>query len=54
MKTVIADEVKEIWLSSEDTGAYDTQASHLILTKDVLGAVATLGKVDDENLSRSV
>ena len=22
MKTVIADEVKEIWLSSEDTGAY--------------------------------
>ena len=31
-----------------------TQASHLTLTKDVLGAVATLGKVDEENLSRSV
>ncbi|XWS37990.1 hypothetical protein CRYUN_Cryun19dG0092100 [Craigia yunnanensis] len=31
---------------------HDTQDSHLILTKDVLGAVATLGKVDDENLSR--
>jgi hypothetical protein len=30
-----------------------TQASHLPLTKDVLGIVATLGKVDD-NLSRFV
>ncbi|KAK9020648.1 hypothetical protein V6N11_010666 [Hibiscus sabdariffa] len=28
------------------------QASHLSLTKDIMGAVATLGKVDDENLSR--
>ncbi|XP_017973165.1 PREDICTED: protein DEFECTIVE IN MERISTEM SILENCING 3 [Theobroma cacao] len=28
-----------------------TQASYLTLTRDVLGAVATLGKVDDENLS---
>ncbi|XP_039035635.1 protein DEFECTIVE IN MERISTEM SILENCING 3-like isoform X2 [Hibiscus syriacus] len=31
---------------------HDTQASHLTLLKDILGAVATLGKVDDENLSR--
>ncbi|XWS61334.1 hypothetical protein CRYUN_Cryun07bG0117500 [Craigia yunnanensis] len=31
---------------------HGTQASHLNLTKDVLGAVATLGKVDDENLNR--
>lgn len=31
-----------------------TQASYLTLTRDVLGAVATLGKVDDENLSWSV
>ncbi|KAK8559430.1 hypothetical protein V6N13_026853 [Hibiscus sabdariffa] len=31
---------------------HDTQASHLTFTKDILGAVATLGKVDDENLSR--
>ncbi|XVF50968.1 hypothetical protein PTKIN_Ptkin04bG0146100 [Pterospermum kingtungense] len=31
---------------------HGTQASHLTLTKDILGAVATLGKVDDENLSR--
>ncbi|XVF10078.1 hypothetical protein REPUB_Repub07fG0152200 [Reevesia pubescens] len=31
---------------------HGTQASHLVLTKDVLGPVATLGKVDDENLSR--
>lgn len=30
------------------------QASNLTLTKDVLGIVATLGKVHDENLSRSV
>lgn len=29
-----------------------TQASNLKLTKDVLGIVATLGKVDDENLSK--
>uniref|UniRef100_A0A2N9IVL3 FHA domain-containing protein n=1 Tax=Fagus sylvatica TaxID=28930 RepID=A0A2N9IVL3_FAGSY len=28
------------------------QASHIQLTKDVLGIVATLGKVDDDNLSR--
>ncbi|KAF7131492.1 hypothetical protein RHSIM_Rhsim09G0205800 [Rhododendron simsii] len=28
------------------------QTSHLPLTKDVLGIVATLGKVDDDNLSR--
>lgn len=33
---------------------HGSQASHLSLTKDVLGVVATLGKVDDENLSRSV
>ncbi|KAM7467690.1 hypothetical protein LguiB_015252 [Lonicera macranthoides] len=31
---------------------HGTQASHLPLTMDVLGVVATLGKVDDENLSR--
>eukprot|EP00258_Populus_trichocarpa_P010591 XP_002318428.3 protein DEFECTIVE IN MERISTEM SILENCING 3 isoform X1 [Populus trichocarpa] len=31
---------------------HDTQTSHLSLTKDVLGVVATLGKVDDDNLSR--
>ncbi|KAL5567765.1 hypothetical protein UlMin_024340, partial [Ulmus minor] len=29
-----------------------TQASHLPFTKDVVGVVATLGKVDDDNLSR--
>ncbi|MCL7052009.1 hypothetical protein MKW94_009899 [Papaver nudicaule] len=29
-----------------------TQASSLPLTKDVLGIVATLGHVDDDNLSR--
>lgn len=29
------------------------QASHLPLTKDVVGVVASLGKVEDENLSRS-
>ncbi|GLT63656.1 hypothetical protein SLA2020_362020 [Shorea laevis] len=29
-----------------------THASHLKLIKDVLGVVATLGKVDDENLSK--
>ena len=33
---------------------HGTQASHLPLTKDVLGIVATLGKVDDDNLSRFV
>ncbi|XP_057472976.1 protein DEFECTIVE IN MERISTEM SILENCING 3-like isoform X1 [Actinidia eriantha] len=31
---------------------HGSQASHLLLTKDVLGIVATLGKVDDDNLSR--
>lgn len=31
---------------------HGSQASHLTLAKDVLGIVATLGKVDDENLSR--
>ncbi|KDP38261.1 hypothetical protein JCGZ_05795 [Jatropha curcas] len=31
---------------------HGTNASHLALTKDVLGIVATLGKVDDDNLSR--
>lgn len=30
---------------------HGTQASHLTLTKDLLGIVATLGKVDDDNLS---
>ena len=33
---------------------HGSQASHLLLTKDVLGIVATLGKVDDDNLSRLV
>ncbi|XP_042984091.1 protein DEFECTIVE IN MERISTEM SILENCING 3-like isoform X3 [Carya illinoinensis] len=31
---------------------HGTQASHLPLTKDVLGIVATLGTLDDDNLSR--
>ncbi|KAG8634322.1 hypothetical protein MANES_17G027400v8 [Manihot esculenta] len=31
---------------------HGTDASHLSLTKDVLGVVATLGRVDDDNLSR--
>lgn len=31
-----------------------TQASHLTFTKDVLGIVASLGQLEDENLSRSV
>ncbi|KAK9266829.1 hypothetical protein L1049_001653 [Liquidambar formosana] len=31
---------------------HGSQASHLSLTKDVLGIVATLGKVDDDNLGR--
>ncbi|XP_057951576.1 protein DEFECTIVE IN MERISTEM SILENCING 3 isoform X2 [Malania oleifera] len=31
---------------------HSTQASHLPLTKDILGIVATLGKVEDDNLSR--
>ncbi|CAA3010564.1 Hypothetical predicted protein [Olea europaea subsp. europaea] len=31
---------------------HETQASDIQLTKDVLGVVATLGKVDDDNLSR--
>ncbi|XP_052192866.1 protein DEFECTIVE IN MERISTEM SILENCING 3-like isoform X2 [Diospyros lotus] len=31
---------------------HGSQASHLLLTKDVLGIVATLGQVDDDNLSR--
>ncbi|KAH9673614.1 protein DEFECTIVE IN MERISTEM SILENCING 3 [Citrus sinensis] len=30
-----------------------TQASHLTFTKDVLGIVASLGQLEDENLSRS-
>lgn len=33
---------------------HGNQTSHLSLTKDVLGIVATLGKVDDDNLSRLV
>lgn len=33
---------------------HETQASDIQLTKDVLGVVATLGKVDDDNLSRLV
>lgn len=32
---------------------HGTQAAHLTLTKDVLGIVAMLGKVEDDNLSRS-
>ncbi|VVA11276.1 PREDICTED: LOC110908131 isoform [Prunus dulcis] len=31
---------------------HGTQAAHLTLTKDVLGIVAMLGKVEDDNLSR--
>ncbi|KAI8010447.1 Protein DEFECTIVE IN MERISTEM SILENCING 3 [Camellia lanceoleosa] len=31
---------------------YGNEASNLLLTRDVLGIVATLGKVDDDNLSR--
>ncbi|XP_028099289.1 protein DEFECTIVE IN MERISTEM SILENCING 3-like [Camellia sinensis] len=31
---------------------HGNEASNLLLTKDVLGSVATLGKVDDDNLSR--
>lgn len=31
---------------------HSSQASHLTLAKDVLGIVATLGKVGDDNLSR--
>ncbi|XP_038684893.1 protein DEFECTIVE IN MERISTEM SILENCING 3-like isoform X2 [Tripterygium wilfordii] len=31
---------------------HGTQAYHLLMTRDVLGIVATLGKVDDDNLSR--
>ncbi|XP_028086454.1 protein DEFECTIVE IN MERISTEM SILENCING 3-like isoform X2 [Camellia sinensis] len=31
---------------------HGNEASNLLLTKDVLGIVATLGKVDDDNLSR--
>lgn len=31
-----------------------SQTPHLALTKDVLGIVAQLGKLDDDNLSRSV
>ncbi|KAL5192623.1 Protein DEFECTIVE IN MERISTEM SILENCING 3 [Glycine soja] len=31
---------------------HGAQASHLTLTKDVVGIVATLGKVEDDNLSR--
>lgn len=33
---------------------HGTQAPILDLSKDVIGIVATLGKVDDENLSRFV
>ncbi|XP_028061995.1 protein DEFECTIVE IN MERISTEM SILENCING 3-like isoform X13 [Camellia sinensis] len=31
---------------------HGNEAANLLLTKDVLGIVATLGKVDDDNLSR--
>lgn len=34
--------------------SHGSQASHLLLTEDVLGIVAQLGKVDDDNLSRFV
>ena len=33
---------------------HGTHASHLALTKDVLGIVASLGNVEDENLSRLI
>lgn len=33
---------------------HGAQASHLTLTKDVVGIVATLGKVEDDNLSRYI
>lgn len=33
---------------------HGAQASHLTLTKDVVGIVATLGKVEDDILSRYV
>jgi hypothetical protein len=34
--------------------SHGTQISHPSFTNDVLGVVATLGKVDDDNLGRSV
>ena len=33
---------------------HGTQASHLPQTKDVVGIVATLGQVEDDNLSRYI
>jgi len=33
---------------------HGAQASHLTTTKDVVGIVATLGKVEDDNLSRYI
>uniref|UniRef100_A0A7N2MHC6 Protein DEFECTIVE IN MERISTEM SILENCING 3-like n=1 Tax=Quercus lobata TaxID=97700 RepID=A0A7N2MHC6_QUELO len=55
------DQTTELILQHEKSAAgilcqlkarHGPQASHLQLTKDVLGIVATLGKVDDDNLSR--
>jgi len=33
---------------------HGAQTSHLTSTKDVVGVVATLGKVEDDNLSRYI
>lgn len=41
-----------IWCQLKNS--HGTQAPVLALSKDVVGIVATLGKVDDENLSRFV
>ncbi|KAJ6969659.1 protein DEFECTIVE IN MERISTEM SILENCING 3 [Populus alba x Populus x berolinensis] len=55
------DETMEQILQHEKSGAgilcrlkmsHGTQISHLSFTNDVLGVVATLGKVDDDNLGR--
>lgn len=55
------DQTTELILQHEKSAAgilcqlkarHGPQASHLQLTKDVLGIVATLGKVEDDNLSR--
>ena len=55
------DEVNEQIMKCEKSAAgilcqlkirHGTQASHLTLTKDIVGIVATLGYVEDENLSR--
>ncbi|KAL5989381.1 hypothetical protein ACLOJK_010271 [Asimina triloba] len=59
--TQTEDNTVEQILQQENTAAaalyqlkthHETQASNSLLTKDVLGVVATLGKVHDDNLSR--